>query len=336
MGPRKRPKPNPTFEPPVRPGDVQDEVESQFSIAEGASHDTALKHPPQSTLWSGGTWPRRSKSTAVTQVAKESITAAARGASGALSTATTSNSPVGAGSIQSGIDATIRSESILEPVDGRNNDAPVLDIKHDEKIPDHSTRAMWFPRLFPQRIEPSSAPGSSRASTPHTPALSPFNGTVHENSKMRVSSQPQQRVSDRKEEPEDLNTVTQHDPERVSRRSWLGFWGASGAVRPEDSLISDVGNAEETTRAAAKSNEAEQGIRPEESQQPTSGWAFWSRDNGTKELPPNHGKLALANSPSQRYPLFCLILIICFSTPSLYICIILSGVCLHFIHKSYQ
>ncbi|MCJ1462551.1 hypothetical protein MMC07_001153 [Pseudocyphellaria aurata] len=113
MGSRKRPKPNPKAEPlqQSRPESseptnreaealkTQDPVASTDKLGDSeidSGAEIKATPPPSNRSWYGGSWPRGSKATPVTQVARESIAAATGIASDLVATARTNvprNSP---------------------------------------------------------------------------------------------------------------------------------------------------------------------------------------------------------------------------------------------------
>ncbi|KAF6231579.1 hypothetical protein HO173_010331 [Letharia columbiana] len=107
MGPRKRSKPNPKAEPepasaeaPLPQGpELQSRISPKAAVEQSKpsikpegvepihSSVNGANSPQSSKTWYGGTWPRGKKSSPVTQVAKESISAAGGAASEALASA---------------------------------------------------------------------------------------------------------------------------------------------------------------------------------------------------------------------------------------------------------
>lgn len=101
-------------------------------------------------------------------------------------------------------------------------------------------------------------------------------------------------------------------------RSWLGFWGNNSVLPPEESRIEATASGEtfhDEAKGKGDVNAPLQDSKPPSSLSQTqagpsqvsrsTGWAFWSRENGNSETSGSNddvGKLAVADSPSQSQP----------------------------------
>ncbi|KAI9816839.1 MAG: hypothetical protein M1827_001484 [Pycnora praestabilis] len=155
MGPRKRSKPNPKREGSkdqqvvspafqAEPGSSSDsadksEVKDTEGHATGGDGDESDKISRSAQSWYGGTWPRISKATPVTQVARESISAASASASDLVSSARSQGTTAASlGSPSQYLSRTIGSSSRSLPLAATTTK---LNITSNASVEDESTSA---------------------------------------------------------------------------------------------------------------------------------------------------------------------------------------------------
>ena len=295
MGPRKRPRPNiqsnpnpPTqngpaeLEVPAIPNDASNQVDPQLhrpTTARKEDGDTLPNKPSQSSLWPGGSWPRLSKSTAVTQVAKESITAAAGVASAGISTHTIQNPrfplprntriPVSESNNHSDGSSQVAASQPVEPPSIPHQPSRVSNkVDSDQRQHDHGTinspeastaaegaritdrplhrssKSTWFSWLSSNPIEPSS---DAELGQEQTAPVSDKDQTARTQAMASETSHSRGQLSTATEQLEHPPSGLHHSPKGTGSQSWLSLWGAPGTSRQQTSSRIAAGNADDSS-----------------------------------------------------------------------------------------
>lgn len=279
MGSRKRPRPNPqsetnpsTQEGPAEltvtaiPNNASNQVDPQTSrppIARKQDGDILPIKPTQSSLWPGGSWPRFTKSTAVTQVAKESITAAAGLDSAGISTHTIQNPrfqlpsnpkiPVSESDHHAGGGSQVAARAPAGPRFSPNQPSRVPDkVDSTQRQHDHGTmnspetntaavgarttdkllhkpsKSTWFNWLPSNPMEPSS---EAELDQEQTAPVTDKDQTTRTEAMALETSHARGHSSPATEQLEHPPSGPHNNPKRTGSRSWLSLWGAAGTVR---------------------------------------------------------------------------------------------------------
>ena len=258
MGPRKKIKPNKAETEQQASDGAQDQEQHQAAIETPPSKDPSEQKEiapnsaandtikitsegpgtPQSTSWYGGTWPRTNKSTPVTKVAKESISAAGNAA----------------GKVASEVVASARASSPRPPSISSPLKSPANYLSRGAAT---STRSLPLAAAS-TKLNITSSGSDSQSSTAEEGLRRQSNASVNRDSKPQqvgkgdekedkpITSTDRNGTSD----PEPPNTLYSQRPPEPGRpandsAAWLGWFtkvnntGSTASSRPQTIIVAD-------------------------------------------------------------------------------------------------